>query len=151
MEATDLSRSRSDAQLKPSLRGTVTAWSAGLFVLLQLSVPLLIMARADVSSRDFSWDMFSYQLSCDQLAVIVRVGSGDWESVPLDRDLSSWAQLRRLLSPTRFPAYARKLCSDMARERGGPVQLHVWSRCQSDRDGASFSILDPDRNYCAPQ
>lgn len=125
------------------------AWAAGLFVLLQLLIPLGVLSRGQLSSRDFAWDMFSYQLTCQELQVVVREAGGEWESVRLDVDFSSWAQLRRLLSEARFRAYARRLCGALRAERGVAVELHLWSRCSTDRAGASFALLDPARDFCA--
>jgi hypothetical protein len=120
-------------------------------VLVQLLIPLVVIARSEANSRDFSWDMFSYQLSCEQLSVVMRVRGGEWENVRLDRDFSSWAQLRRLLSEDRFAAYAQGLCEALQEQRGAPVELHVWSRCSGDRAGEPFAVLNADRDFCSPR
>lgn len=129
---------------------TLTSLAAACYLLVQLLVPLLVITRDELTSRDFAWDMFSYHLSCSKLGVIVGTGAGDWESVRLERDFGSWAQLRRALSARRFADYARGVCRRERERRGQPVQLFVTSECVSDREQAPFALLDPERDFCRP-
>lgn len=124
----------------------IGAWLAALLLALQLIVPLCVIARDELSSRDFSWDMFSYHLSCQSLDVRARLQGQPWSSAPLARDFSSWAQLRRVLSEKRFSAYAEQLC----REYGPGAELRIDSHCKSDRDSEPFAILDPNQDFCTP-
>jgi len=121
--------------------------AAGLYLVLQLGAPLWVLARGELTSRDFSWDMFSYHLSCSTLNAVVSEG-GEWQSLRLDHDFASWAQLRRALSAERFAAYARGVCDSELHTRGRTVQLRLLSECQSDRGQPPFAVLDPDRDFC---
>jgi hypothetical protein len=133
-----------------SSRERLVAWLAALFLMLQLIVPIIVLGRNEISSRDFSWDMFSYQLSCDQLAIRVRVGGpqSPWQSVRVERELSSWAQLRRLLSEARFHTYAGQICRELQTQEAGSVELYVESSCRTDRAAPPAPILDPKRDFC---
>ena len=129
---------------------TLTSLAASCYLLVQLLVPLLVIVRDELTSRDFAWDMFSYHLSCNKLGVILGTGRGDWESVRLERDFGSWAQLRRALSAQRFSDYAGVVCQRERERRGQPVQLYVTSECVSDREQPPFALLDPERDFCSP-
>jgi hypothetical protein len=122
--------------------------AAALYLCAQLIIPWLVIARDEPTSRDFAWDMFSYTLSCSELAVVVQSAPGEWETVLLAADFKSWAQLRRALSLSRFERYAAGLCDALQRERRRPVQLYLRSACRGDRNQPSFGLIDPERDFC---
>jgi hypothetical protein len=122
---------------------------AAAFLLVQLAVPLAVIASRSGTDRDFAWDMFSSQLRCEKLDALVKPQGKLWGSLRWDVDFSSWAQLRRVLSPARFERYAQRLCQALRAEHGSPVELYVQSECRNDRDQAPFAILDPHRDFCS--
>jgi hypothetical protein len=124
---------------------------AASYLVVQLIVPLAVIARRASTDRDFAWDMFSSQLSCRKLNAVVKPEGKEWGSVRLDLDFSSWAQLRRALSPMRFEAYAKQLCQTLRTEHGRSVELYVLSECRTDRDQTPFAIVDPQRDFCSPR
>jgi hypothetical protein len=124
---------------------------AASYLIAQLIVPVVVIARHESTERDFAWDMFSSQLSCKKLNALVKPQGGEWGSVRLDLDFSSWAQLRRALSPMRFEAYTKQLCQTLRAEHGRSVELYVQSECRNDRDQQPFAIVDPQRDFCSPR
>jgi len=127
---------------------SVISCAAAVYLLVQLSLPLWVIARRELTSRDFAWDMFSYHLSCSKLDAVLFTENGGWQSVRLDHDFGSWAQLRRALSAPRFADYARGVCAHAREASHGPVRLHLLSECRSDRDQPAFALLDPERDFC---
>jgi hypothetical protein len=93
--------------------------------------------------------MFSHALRCSRFDAVARPKDGAWQSVRLDADFQSWAQVSRVLVPSRLEAYASWLCGRLRAESGGPVELRFVAACRDDREGPALDLVDPERDYCA--
>lgn len=134
---------------RPSRKRALASALVACYLLAQLGLPLIVVARPGPTWRDFSWDMFSHRLSCSKLDAIARPRGGVWGSVPMGRDFRSWAQVSRVLVPARLEAYARYLCRTLRTELRRDVELHFIAECREDRRGPTLHMVDEARNYCA--
>jgi hypothetical protein len=134
---------------RPSRKRTLASVLVACYLLGQLGLPLIVVARPGHTWRDFSWDMFSHRLSCSKLDAVARPRGGTWGTVQLSRDFSSWAQVSRVLVPARLEAYARYLCRILRTELGRDAELHFIAECHEDRQGPTFHMADEKRDYCA--
>ena len=132
------------AKLVGKIAGAVIA----VHLAVQVVLPFAILARPGSRPRDFSWDMFSHRLSCSKLEVVARTKGGPWEGVRLDLDFVNWAQLSRVLLPGRLEAYCLDLCRKLKEEEHSSIELRLITECREDRDGPSFPVADPARDYC---
>lgn len=130
------------------------AWLSGLalgYVICQVVLPLIVIVRPGLTSRDFSWDMFSHRLSCSKFEAVTNARDESWARFRLEVDFSSWAQLSRVFPPDRLQRYANSVCRRLrVAEPGAPVQLYFVSACRSDRGDPELPLVDPQRDYCSP-
>jgi hypothetical protein len=121
---------------------------AACYLLLQIALPLILLARPGRRPADFSWDMFSHRLSCSKIEARANVPGGRSGSVRLDLDFTSWAQASRVFFPGRIEDYGRYLCEQLRIGEGRSVELHFLVECRDDRHGPLRPVVDPNRDYC---
>ena len=114
------------ARSVPNVARTLTSVLAAGYLVVQLLLPLVVAARPGSAAHDFSWDMFSYHLTCAKVAAAARPRGGDWEPVRLQSDFSNWMQLSRVLVPGRLDAYAARVCQRLRAERRRDVSFTSW-------------------------
>jgi len=131
-------------------RQSLVAAFALAYFAVQLTVPLVTaLEHTSESPSDFSWDMFSYRVSCPTL-VAGAVPDGERpQRIALDDLFARSAQLRRVLYPERIEALARYLCPKLQRDHSGHVQLRLWIECQFGPDEPPTPMTDRNRDYCA--
>jgi hypothetical protein len=120
-----------------------------LYFAVQIGVPAYLKSRAtDEASGDFSWDMFSYHVSCPQMSARAKLPDGQLKRLRLDRAFPDSAQLTRLMFPARLEAFADFVCAGLSEKHGGPVELHLRIECTYGRDKTPVALSDPERDYC---